>query len=107
GNYNRPKVICSVVGQSAVSSGIVAPRIGNGAVCIWLYAGKPEYPALLAGLAGSDNATGAENQQERLVERRESSETIRQISSSLDDEMVPSAWRHAGNRIKGNAIPFG
>jgi len=31
-----------------VSSGdYVAPRIGNGAVRIWLYAGKPEYPALL------------------------------------------------------------
>ena len=25
----------------------VAPRVGNDAVRIWLYAGKPEYPALL------------------------------------------------------------
>ena len=25
----------------------VAPRAGDGAVRIWLYAGKPEYPALL------------------------------------------------------------
>jgi len=24
-----------------------APRAGDGAVCIWLYAGKPGYPALL------------------------------------------------------------
>ena len=24
-----------------------APRVGNGAVCIWLYAGKPVYLALL------------------------------------------------------------
>jgi hypothetical protein len=25
----------------------VAPRVGDDAVRIWLYAGKPEYPALL------------------------------------------------------------
>jgi len=25
-----------------------APRISNDAVCIWLYAGKPGYPALLS-----------------------------------------------------------
>ena len=38
---------------------------------IWLYAGKPEYPALLVAIrAGvySDKVTGAENQQERLSE---------------------------------------
>ena len=71
---------------------------------IWLYAGNPEYPALLVGeSAGSDNATGADNQQERPVRfERESSETIRQMPSELEgDEMVPSAWRHAGSRIKG------
>jgi hypothetical protein len=33
-------------------------------VCIRLYAGNSEYPALLARLAGSDNASGADNQQE-------------------------------------------
>lgn len=35
-------------------------------MCIWLYAGNSEYPALLADLIGSDNASGADNQQERL-----------------------------------------
>ncbi len=42
---------------------------------IWLYAGKPEYPALLIedvrlDVYDSDNVTGAENQQERLIEQR-------------------------------------
>jgi hypothetical protein len=32
---------------------------------IWLYAGTSEYPALLARSAGSDNASGADDQQER------------------------------------------
>jgi hypothetical protein len=32
----------------------------------WLYAGKSEYPALLALEKGSDNMSGADNQQERL-----------------------------------------
>ena len=43
----------------------------------WLYAGTSEYPTLLA-LNGSDNALGADNQQERLRANRlvESSETI-------------------------------
>jgi hypothetical protein len=71
-------------------------------MCIWLYAGNSEYPALLAAYSGSDNATGADNQQERLGRRaRESSEAIRQTSGLPDDEMVPSAWRHAVNVIKG------
>src|ERR1041385_3638230 len=32
----------------------------------WLYAGKSEYPALLALERGSENMSGADNQQERL-----------------------------------------
>jgi hypothetical protein len=48
-----------------------APRAGNGAVCIWLYAGKPVYPALPRGVRpgvyNGDNVSGAENQQERLI----------------------------------------
>src|SRR2546421_9980809 len=51
-----------------------APRVSNGAVCIWLYAGKPGYPALLGDIrcdVYSDNVTSdAENQQERLIEFR-------------------------------------
>ena len=37
---------------------------------IWPYAGNSEYPALLVGRfsAGSDNASGADNQQERPAE---------------------------------------
>ncbi len=64
----------------------------------------------------SDNPTGAENQQERLVLPAvntllntcvnavgpESSEAIRQTSITIrvwmavDEDMVPAAWRHAG-----------
>src|SRR5438477_6845079 len=47
----------------------------------------------------SDNASGADNQQERPIAemRAESSETIRRTSARVsDEEMVPSAWRHAG-----------
>ena len=50
-----------------------APRVGNGAVCIWLYAGKPVYLALLVGVrmdVYSDKVSSAENQQERLIEFR-------------------------------------
>ena len=75
---------------------------------IWPYAGNSEYPALLADLIGSKNASGADNQQERLGRRaRESSETIRQTSGHADDEMVPSAWRHAVDVIQGSDVQFG
>ena len=82
----------------------------------WLYAGNSEYPALpvkrdyVLALTG-DNATGADNQQERpgpLV--RESSETTRQALSAgeqskelpsemnapkmLSDDIVRPPWRH-------------
>jgi hypothetical protein len=61
--------------DSAVSAGdFVAPRVSNDAVCIWLYAGKPVYPALPRGVREDvyhgDNVSGAENQQERLIELR-------------------------------------
>jgi hypothetical protein len=72
---------------------IAAPRIGNGAVRIRLYAGNSEYPALLAASCGSENATGADNQQ---GSPRDPSETIRRTSDVSDDEMVRTAWRHAG-----------
>jgi hypothetical protein len=53
---------------------IAAPRIGNDAVCIWLYAGKPVHPALPRDVRQDvyhgDNVSGAENQQERLIEFR-------------------------------------
>ena len=47
---------------------------------------------------GSENASGAVNQQERLDPnvRPESSETIRQAPSEVrGEDMVRSAWRHA------------
>ena len=51
-----------------------APRLGNKDGCIWLYAGKPEYPALPRDVRrdvySGDNVSGAENQQERLIEFR-------------------------------------
>src|SRR6266851_6665851 len=61
--------------DSAVSAGdFVAPHVSNCAVCIWLYAGKPVYPALprnvRQGVYHGDNVSGAENQQERLIEFR-------------------------------------
>ena len=53
---------------------IAAPRPGNRDGCIWLYAGKPEYPALPRDVRSDvyhgDNVSGAENQQERLIEFR-------------------------------------
>ena len=54
--------------------GIAAPRAGNGTVRIWLYAGNSEHLALLSvvrrGVYTSDNVSGADNQQERLIELR-------------------------------------
>ena len=47
--------------------------MGNHAVRIWLYAGKPEYPSGTGPklrVMGGDNPGGAENQQERLIEQR-------------------------------------
>ena len=51
----------------------VAPRVGNGAVRIWPYAGKPGVSRTTDDIrldVYSDNVTGAENQQERLIEFR-------------------------------------
>jgi hypothetical protein len=61
--------------DSAVSAGdFVAPHASNDVVCIWLYAGKPVYPALPRSVRKDvyhgDNVSGAENQQERLIEFR-------------------------------------
>jgi hypothetical protein len=42
--------------------GIAAPLISDGEVRIWLYAGNPENPPVLA-TRGSDNPRGAGNQQ--------------------------------------------
>ena len=55
----------------------------------------------------SDNASGADNQQERPIAemRAESSETIRRTSARVsDEEMVPSAWRHAGVVAQGRLL---
>ena len=54
-NYNGPKV------------GVAASPVGNNRVSIWLYAGKSEYPALDDDISSPENATGADNQQERLI----------------------------------------
>ena len=56
-------------------------------------------PSIQCYCARSDNASGADDQQERPIAetRAESSETIRRTSACVsDEEMVPSAWRHAG-----------
>jgi len=54
-----------------LSRQFVAPRTSNGAVRIWPYAGKPDVSRATRSVrkdAYSDNVTGAENQQERLIE---------------------------------------
>ncbi len=54
----------------------------------------------------SDNPRGVpqtaepDNQQERLM-TSESSETIRRTSAHADEDMVPTAWRHAGSALQG------
>ena len=60
--------MCSVQSEAA-------PRIGNDAVRIWPYAGKPgvsraTHRAVRSDVYDSDNVSGAENQQERLIELR-------------------------------------
>src|SRR5688572_6119394 len=63
-----------------------------------------ESPSIRCYCASSDNASGADNQQERPIAetREESSETIRRtFTCVLDEEMVPSAWRHAGIASQG------
>ena len=78
--------------------GNAAPRASDGEVRIWLYAGNPEYPPVLARSSGSDNPRGAGNQQGSPlpVSRHDPSETTRRTSAIAYDDMVPSAWRHAG-----------
>ena len=90
--------------------------MGDRAVRSRLYAGKPGASCATASdvipggytpdMSGSDNATGAENQQERLGcphGRRESSETIRRPSSAdpEEDEMV----RHLRRRGEPGVVP--
>ena len=81
--------------------------MGNHEERTQLYAGNSEYPAVLAGdsllseniIPVSNNPSGADNQQERLAWealKPESSETIRWVPQRRGEEMVPSAWRHAG-----------
>jgi hypothetical protein len=77
-------------------------------MCIWLYAGNSEYPALLAVNNGSENATGADNQQERLELTLENPQRpYARHPTRSDDEMVPSAWRHAVDVIQGSDVQFG
>src|SRR5205814_2780687 len=61
--------------DNVLEGSFVAPRAGNGAVRIWLYAGKPgvsrtTHRDVRRDVYDSDNVTGAENQQERLIEFR-------------------------------------
>src|SRR5438876_6909830 len=56
-----------------LSRRIVAPRASNDAVRIWPYAGKPGVSRTTRSVRSdvySDKVTGAENQQERLIEFR-------------------------------------
>src|SRR3989442_8361816 len=50
---------------------------------------------------GSENASGADNQQERLeLELENPQRPYARHPITSDDEMVPSAWRHAGTSSK-------
>jgi hypothetical protein len=56
-----------------LEANFVAPRVSNGAVRIWLYAGKPGVSRTTRDVrmgAYSDKVSSAENQQERLIEFR-------------------------------------
>jgi hypothetical protein len=82
---------------------IAAPRIGNGAVRIWLYAGNSEDPALLVATCDSDNATGADNQQ---GSPRDPSETIRRTSGCRMMRWSPLHGDMQGWREQGRATRF-
>src|SRR5919198_2613962 len=59
--------------SSNPESQFVAPHVSNDAVCIWLYAGKPGESRTTRVVRldiYSDKVSGAENQQERLIEFR-------------------------------------
>jgi hypothetical protein len=104
-NYNGPKVDGPDVPGCC-------PSEERSSECSWLYAGNSEYPAL-PRLRG-DNATGADNQQERpnglwWRERRLTLDTVSDPigilrghtpATSFDDrgeEMVRASWRHGDN----------
>jgi hypothetical protein len=58
-----------------------------------------------------ENPSGAVNQQERpICNGSESSETTRQTLTKnlqfVSEDIVPSAWRHAGANVKGTHRSF-
>ncbi len=67
-------------------------------MCIWLYAGNPEHPALLAGelFAGSENASGADNQQERLAQ------LARILRDHTPDIQTPDFWMMIWSPLHGD-----
>ena len=69
---------------------------GNASDQTRLYAGNPEYPALLIAQV-SDNATGADNQQERPGRKfRNPQRPYAELPIKLrwDEDMVHPLWRH-------------
>ena len=67
---------------------VVVPRTKSGYLL--------EYPVDPALPLSGDNATGADNQQERPRAIEESSETVRRTPvDQPGDETVRTAWRHA------------
>jgi hypothetical protein len=75
-------------------------------VRIWPYAGNSEYPALLVGgFAGSDNASGADNQQERPAEM---AGILRDHTPDALDRRA-MRWSHLHGDMQGTAskgVPF-
>ena len=80
-----------------LSRQFVAPRVSNDTVRIWPYAGNSENPALL--LLSSDNATGADNQQERLA-RRTRENPQRPYARRLEVHQV-KIWSHLHGDMQG------
>ena len=68
---------------------------------IRLYAGNSEYPLVLETSCFSNNPRGADNQQERLTLRGQNPQRLyAEHLYSVNEDIVPSAWRHAGAEYK-------
>src|SRR5919108_4441670 len=65
----------------------------------------PSIPHYSPRFRGSENVTGADNQQERLAFGRESSETIRQTSVSRMMRWSPLHGDMQGRRFQGRRCP--
>lgn len=93
----RASAVLALTLKNGPKVGNAAPRVSNGAVRIWLYAGNPENPPVLA-LLSSDNPRGAGNQQgSPLSIGHDPSETTRR-TSAFQRMMI---WSHLHGDMQG------